>query len=217
MGRIGTRRLLIGALIVGAVAVASASAVVFEGRDDSGSDAAVRSGSATSSTSTSTTSTSTSTSTTSTSTTTTTTTTVAPTTAPPEPTTQAPAPAPQCNSSTNGEIDAMNADRSAAGLAPVCSNGALAAYAQRWATWMAQNQSLTHQDLQNLLGGTGFSTVGENILEGPGSMTPAQMEVAWMNSPPHRQNILSGAYTAAGVGTATDSTGQIWVVVDFGG
>jgi uncharacterized protein YkwD len=114
-------------------------------------------------------------------------------------------------------IDAMNADRTAAGLAPLCSNGGLAAYAQRWAMWMAQNQSLTHQDLQTVLGGTGFSTVGENLLEGPGSMSPAQMEVSWMNSPPHRQNILNGAYTAAGVGMATDSAGQIWVVVDFGG
>jgi uncharacterized protein YkwD len=82
---------------------------------------------------------------------------------------------------------------------------------------MAQNQSLTHQDLQTVLVGTGFSTVGENILEGPGSMTAAQMEVAWMNSPPHRQNILSAAYTAAGVGIATDSAGQIWVAVEFGG
>jgi uncharacterized protein YkwD len=111
----------------------------------------------------------------------------------------------------------MDVDRAVAGLAPLCSNGALAAYAQRWATWMAQNQSLTHQDLQALLGGTGFSTVGENILDGPGSMTPAQMEAAWMNSPAHRQNILSAAYSAAGVGIASDSAGQIWVVVNFGG
>ena len=38
-----------------------------------------------------------------------------------------------------------------------------------------------------------------------------------MNSPPHRANILNGAFTAAGVGIATSSDGQTWVAVDFGG
>jgi uncharacterized protein YkwD len=43
------------------------------------------------------------------------------------------------------------------------------------------------------------------------------MEVAWMNSPNHRANILSGAYSAAGVGIAIGADGQVWVAVDFGG
>jgi uncharacterized protein YkwD len=82
---------------------------------------------------------------------------------------------------------------------------------------MAQNHSLTHQDLNAILSGTSFSTIGENILDGPGGMSVGQMEAAWMNSPPHRQNILSGAFSAAGVGIAYSSDGQIWVCVDFGG
>ena len=33
----------------------------------------------------------------------------------------------------------------------------------------------------------------------------------------HRENILNGAYTAAGVGIAYSSDGQVWVAVEFGG
>jgi hypothetical protein len=33
----------------------------------------------------------------------------------------------------------------------------------------------------------------------------------------NRANILNGAFTAAGVGTATSADGRIWIAVDFGG
>jgi uncharacterized protein YkwD len=111
----------------------------------------------------------------------------------------------------------MNADRAASGLGALCGNSQLAGIAQNWANWMAQNASLTHQNLGSLLGSLPFSTLGENILEGSGTMSASAMEVAWMNSPPHRANILSGAYTAAGVGIAYSSDGRTWAVVDFGG
>ena len=96
-------------------------------------------------------------------------------------------------------INAMNGDRSASGLGQLCGNAALNGYAQSWANWMAQNQSLTHQDLGAVLAGTAFNNVAENILMGPGGMSSGQMEAAWMASPGHRQNILNGVYTAAGV------------------
>jgi uncharacterized protein YkwD len=82
---------------------------------------------------------------------------------------------------------------------------------------MAQNQSLTHQDLGAVLGGTTFSSVAENILSGPGGMSSGEMEAAWMASPGHRENIMNGAYTAAGVGIAYSSDGRVWVAVEFGG
>jgi uncharacterized protein YkwD len=122
-----------------------------------------------------------------------------------------------CDGSGSAVIDAMNGDRAANGLGALCGNGQLAASAQAWANWMAQNQSLTHQNLSALLAGTAFNTVAENILDGPGGMSPADMEAAWMQSAPHRQNILNGAHTAAGVGIAYSSDGRVWVVVDFGG
>jgi uncharacterized protein YkwD len=218
---------VLGTLLVVAIAGASGSALVFQGRGDGSSPAPAR----------------VETDhrvvpTTSTSTTTTTTTTVPPTTTtapPPAPApvdTPAPAvdPAPDpapappppsggspCDGSGSAIIDAMNRDRGANGLGGLCGNGALSGYAQAWANWMAQNQTMVHQDLNSILSGTGFSTIGENLLVGPGGMPADQMEAAWMASPGHRANILNGAYSAAGVGIAYSSDGRVWVCVDFGG
>jgi uncharacterized protein YkwD len=110
----------------------------------------------------------------------------------------------------------MNADRAGTGLAPLGWNGGLAGFAQNWANWMAQNGSLTHQDLSPMFG-LGLSNVGENILVGPNGMSSFAMEAAWMNSPGHRANILNGTFSGAGVGIAVSADGRIWVAVDFGG
>jgi uncharacterized protein YkwD len=227
MRSIPMRGVLIGAALVVAVGVVSASALVFQGRDDSSSSLSSGPGAGTKARH----ATTTSSSTTTTSTTSTTT-----TTAPPAPTappvTDAPAPAPDptpaytpppppvasfCDGSGSGVIDAMNGDRGANGLGALCGNGQLMGIAQTWANWMAQNASLTHQDLGAVIGSTAFSAMAENILVGPGGMSIGQMESAWMQSPGHRANILSGAYRAAGVGIAYGSDGRVWVAVDFGG
>jgi uncharacterized protein YkwD len=110
-------------------------------------------------------------------------------------------------------LAAMNADRGGG----LCWNSQLAGFAQGWAQTMAANQALTHSNLNAIIYQTSFTTMGENILVGPSTMSVAQMEGAWMNSPPHRANILNGAFTAAGVGVAYDNNGQVWVCVDFGG
>lgn len=216
---------MIGALVVAAVAVVSVSAIVFQGRDGGTPEArsaATTTLGARAAASTST-PTSTSTSTTSTSTTTAPTTTAP---APPPPTAAptpveavppAPAPAPVCDGGGSGVIDAMNGDRSSAGLGQLCASAALGGFAQSWASWMAQNQSLTHQDLGAVLNGTTFNAVAENILVGPGGMSVAEMEAAWMASPGHRENIMNGGYSAAGVGTAYSADGRVWVAVEFGG
>jgi uncharacterized protein YkwD len=129
-----------------------------------------------------------------------------------------PAPAASfCDGSGSGVIDAMNGDRRANGLAALCGNGQLQGIAQNWANWMAQNATLTHQDLSAVIGGTPFLAMAENILVGPGGLSVGEMESAWMQSPSHRANILSGAYSAAGVGIAYSSDGRVWVAVDFGG
>ena len=107
----------------------------------------------------------------------------------------------------------MNGDRGGG----LCWNDQLGGYAQGWANWMATNNSLTHQGLSGIIGNTPFSTMGENILQGPPGTSIGQMEAAWMNSPDHRANILNGAFTQAGFGVATSSDGSVWAVVDFGG
>jgi uncharacterized protein YkwD len=128
-----------------------------------------------------------------------------------------PAPVSACDGGGSSVINAMNGDRTGAGLGQLCANAQLNGYAQSWANWMAQNQSLTHQDLNAVLSGTSFNSVAENILVGPGGMSSGQMEAAWMASAGHRENILNGGYSAAGVGIAFSSDGQVWVAVEFGG
>ena len=75
-------------------------------------------------------------------------------------------------------------DRAANGLGALCGNGQLAGFAEDWASWMAQNGSLTHQDLNRILAATTFNTIAENILDGAASLTPGQMESAWTHRRP---------------------------------
>ena len=111
----------------------------------------------------------------------------------------------------------MNADRAANGLAPLSWSDQLGGIAQNWAGVIAQNGSLTHQDMNAMAARTGFSKTGENLLYAPADYIALQMEASWMNSPGHRANILDPAFSVAGVGLATAADGSIWVAVDFGG
>src|SRR5262249_28662053 len=87
---------------------------------------------------------------------------------PPAPAPPPPPPAPPVSCGGGGAVvDAMNRDRAANGLAPLCGNGQLTQAAQNWANWMAQNGSLTHQNLGAFIGSTPFRTAGENILVAP--------------------------------------------------
>ena len=114
-------------------------------------------------------------------------------------------------------LSAMNGDRGANGLGGLCWNSQLGSIAQGWAEWMAANQSLTHQDLQSVIRGTSFATMGENLIVGPAGMDAGTMEATWMASGSHRANILGGAFGAAGVGFATSADGRCWVAVEFAG
>ena len=59
--------------------------------------------------------------------------------------------------------------------------------------------------------------MGDNIGAGGGLDTADAIEQLWMNSAPHRANILNGSYRAVGVGIAYSADGQAWVVADFAG
>ncbi|NMB34619.1 MAG: SafA/ExsA family spore coat assembly protein [Clostridium sp.] len=56
--------------------------------------------------------------------------------------------------------------------------------------------------------GVRYSAAGENIAMG--LRTPAEVMNAWMNSPGHRNNILSRSFTEIGVGLAKDSIGRLY-------
>jgi uncharacterized protein YkwD len=120
----------------------------------------------------------------------------------------------------NGVLQAMNSDRQANGVPALQWSPKLANTAGSWAANEARVNNMYHQDLSSLLYSADYSgwyTLGENLLVGPGNMSVAQMESAWMNSPAHRTNILNRSFNAAGVGFVQGGDGRLWVVVDFGG
>jgi uncharacterized protein YkwD len=128
--------------------------------------------------------------------------------------------APPSDPFVNELYNRMNYDRMTAGRPPLTWSPKLANTAGTWAWQMASVNTLYHQNLAALLAGPDYSnyyTLGENILVGPGSMTPAQMESAWRNSPAHWANISSPNFNVVGIGYVRGPDGRIWAVQDFGG
>jgi uncharacterized protein YkwD len=150
---------------------------------------------------------------------------------PPDPSTSAaPAPPPAtdagpaaaaapsvCDGAGGDVLAAMNRDRAATRVPPLCADAQLDAIAQAWADHLAQTATFVHQDLWRVVPTTPFRALAENILRSTGVITTDQMEQAWMNSPEHRANILNPPYIAAGVGIARRADGATYAVVDFGG
>src|SRR4051812_301976 len=69
---------------------------------------------------------------------------------------------------------------------------------------------------------TGDWVVGENLAWGAGALaTPKALVNAWMNSPPHRENLLSGDFVEVGMGLvfgtpSTQADDGVTVTTDFG-
>lgn len=101
--------------------------------------------------------------------------------------------------------------RRAHGLPALQANGALGSVASSQVVTMVRWDYFADirpsgQTPLALVGGTSYPvhteavSVGQNIAWGTGSYaTPAHIVAAWMASPPHRANILSGQYRDAGV------------------
>ena len=112
-----------------------------------------------------------------------------------------------------------NNSRATYGLPPLVWNGQLGCLATAWSQYLASTNNFFHRDLNSVItspGYRGYHTLGENILRGPASMSGPDMHNAWMNSPDHRANILSGAYSSVGIGLAY-ANGQVWATENFGG
>ena len=128
--------------------------------------------------------------------------------------------APPSDPFVNDLYNRLNYDRATVGLPPLTWSPKLGNMAGTWAYQMATVNSLYHQNLSALINSSdyqGYTTLGENIIVGPGDLSPAALEAAWMNSPPHKANILSGAFNIVGIGYVRGPDGRIWAVQDFGG
>jgi uncharacterized protein YkwD len=108
----------------------------------------------------------------------------------------------------------LNAERTSRGLGRLRMNGKLGRAALGHSRDMVTRRYFQHDsaDGKTMLDrikaagyvrGNSVFTVGENIGWGSGSLaSPRALVRAWMNSPPHRANILQGRFRELGVGLA---------------
>jgi hypothetical protein len=115
-------------------------------------------------------------------------------------------------------VQLVNADRAQQNLPALKWDPALAQAAQAHAELMVQQGQLSHQypgepDLETRAGqaGSHFRSIAENVAQ---AQSPAALEKVWMNSPPHRANILDPRMTSIGVGIARKG-GYDYAVLDF--
>lgn len=105
-----------------------------------------------------------------------------------------------------------NAQRAAAGCKPLRVDPRLNRSAQRHSEDMARRRFFSHnnpdgQSFSDRERAAGYqATGGENIARG--QETAAEVMRVWMNSPPHRRNILRCEFTTIGVGYV--AAGHYW-------
>lgn len=95
----------------------------------------------------------------------------------------------------------LNQQRAANGLPTLMSDPTLDAAAQAWANHLAAAGVFEHSTSgwrNAMIGGAGWVYSGENIAAGYTSAS--SVVTAWMGSPGHRANILSGGYDGVGIG-----------------
>ncbi len=147
--------------------------------------------------------------------------------APAAPATTAPPPTQASVSWQTSMLQAINRERSTAGLSPVSTCGALSRTAQSYADVLIGTRNISHtgpdgSTLQTRVaagGYVGWTNIGENLAAG--QATVDDVMVAWMNSPGHRANILKPAFTHVGFGRAKgiyqNNTVESWFwVQNFG-
>lgn len=115
-------------------------------------------------------------------------------------------------------FDAVNRERTSQGLRALMWDSSLAAAARTHLRKMVDAKRLSHQlsgeaDLSRRLreAGAHFSMVAENIALAP---SVDELHIGWMNSIPHRDNILNPKLTAIGI--AVEKRGdEFFAVQDF--
>jgi uncharacterized protein YkwD len=125
---------------------------------------------------------------------------------------------PQWSGAERVLFDAANRDRAALGLPLLQWDTALANAAREHALRMAQQNALSHQlpgelTLQQRATGAGarFQVIAENIAVGPNANG---IHAQWMNSAPHRANLLDPQLSAVGIAVA-QGNGNLFAVEDF--
>lgn len=128
-----------------------------------------------------------------------------------------PAPAPQVQQGISvveqAVLDVTNKERQKAGLSPLQVDTKLMNSARQKSADMAKNRYFSHTSPtygspfdQMKANGISYRSAAENIAMG--QRTAAEVVQAWMDSPGHRQNILTAEFTHIGIGY--DANGHYW-------
>ncbi len=122
----------------------------------------------------------------------------------------------------------VNAERTKLGIKPLKSNRKLTRIAQSHSAKMAKENFFDHTDpdgttffkrvkRSGYLTGVRSYLVGENILISTGNFaTPTQIVANWMNSKPHRKNLLNATFSELGSGVAISQASGAFFTHDFG-
>ena len=125
----------------------------------------------------------------------------------------------------------LNAQRARHHLPGLSLNSKLSSAARRHSLAMVSGKFFSHDSADGssfldrirrtgYLSGAGSWSVGENIAYGSGDRSsPRSIGRAWMNSPPHRANILSRSFREIGIGVAYGTPvggGGATYTTDFG-
>lgn len=117
-------------------------------------------------------------------------------------------------------LDRVNNEHGRVGAAAVCLNNKLMNMAQYHSDDQAAHQTMSHQssngdDMVVRLRrfGVNYNRASENVAMGQGSVADAMN--SWMNSPPHRANLLDGQIRFVGFGMARDSNNRPYWTQNF--
>ena len=109
-------------------------------------------------------------------------------------------------------LAATNEARSAAGLPPVSAHEALDEVAQACSQTQAANNAVAHCTGYQTRYPAGWTAASENVAAG---QSVESVVDAWMNSAPHRANILRADATHLGIGYAVSSSGRPYYTQNF--
>jgi uncharacterized protein YkwD len=120
-------------------------------------------------------------------------------------------------------FDMINAVRVKNHLPPLAWDGDLCRAARAHSENMGRRNFFDHlspdgMDLPDRVNALGISwrSLGENIAYNQGQVDPVRVAVEqWMQSPPHRSNILRAKYTHTAVGVARTTDGRVYLTQIF--
>lgn len=104
----------------------------------------------------------------------------------------------------------VNALRQSRGLQPLGTGPRLMREARQHSRKMARKHRLVHSNLERLLG-RGIHLAGENVGTG---VSIAQVHQAFLQSPGHAGNLLSGKWRETGIGVYQNG-GRVWITQIF--